>query len=225
VRPLFATPLARAGSISSRGKCDHCLEVREAAMPPPMSRNEQYTVVVTRSGGPLSAWEWEICRNGQPLPARVWKRGFKSEHTAKLSGNVALRDFLSGLAQEESKSPEQSDMKSEDFRRIALSMPDTAEVFRRGRSEFRVERKAFASLEGPGDAVATVNLTTDQQSMFAHESPEAFVPVAGGWGRLGRTSVNFRHVTHAQLQSALRAAWQNVAPKSLVKGVDEARGS
>jgi hypothetical protein len=44
-------------------------------------------------------WSWEICRDGEPLPARLREDGFKSEYTAR----VALRDFLAGLAKEESK--------------------------------------------------------------------------------------------------------------------------
>jgi hypothetical protein len=72
-------------------------------------------------------------------------------------------------------------MTPDDFRRIALSMPESVEVYRRGRSHFRVERRAFATLEGPGDAVATVNLTPDQQSMFVHAAPKAlcWFPAAG----------------------------------------------
>jgi hypothetical protein len=110
-------------------------------------------------------------------------------------------------------------MTPEEFRRIALSLPEAKEVYRRGRSYFRVERKAFATLEGPGDAVASVNLTPDQQSMFMHEAPKAFVPVPGGWGRLGSTSVLLGSVTSAQLQDALGGAWQNVAPKSLLQRI------
>jgi hypothetical protein len=80
-------------------------------------------------------------------------------------------------------------MTPDDFRRIALSMPQATEVYRRGHSEFRVERRTFASLGGPADTVATLNLTPEQQSVFMHATPAAFVSVAGGWGRLGRTNV------------------------------------
>jgi hypothetical protein len=111
-------------------------------------------------------------------------------------------------------------MGPEDFRRIALSLPEAVEVYRRGASLFRVERKTFASLEGPGDAVATI-LTPDQQSMFMDAAPKAFQSVAGGWGRFGSTKVNLASVTHALLQSALGTAWHNVAPKPLLQRVDE----
>jgi hypothetical protein len=36
-----------------------------------------------------------------PCGIRLRRDGFKSEHTAKLAGTVALRDFLSALAREE----------------------------------------------------------------------------------------------------------------------------
>jgi hypothetical protein len=66
-------------------------------------QNQQYTVEIVRSGNLLSPWGWEIYRNGKPLPARLLDSGFKSERTAKLASNVALREFLSGLAREETK--------------------------------------------------------------------------------------------------------------------------
>jgi hypothetical protein len=92
-------------------------------------------------------------------------------------------------------------------------LPETVEVYRRGHSEFRLERKTFASLEGPADAMAMVNLTSEQQAMFMHAAPRAFVSVPGGWGRLGRTDVLLGFVQEAMLESSLAAAC-NVAPKS-----------
>jgi hypothetical protein len=68
-----------------------------------MSVADHFTVVVGQIGGRFGAWQWEIHRDGQPLPARVRGMGFKMRDTATLAGNAALRDFLSGLAQEQSK--------------------------------------------------------------------------------------------------------------------------
>jgi hypothetical protein len=86
-----------------RGKCDNCVKVEQAAMSSLMSRNDRYTVATVRSGSSFSSWGCEVYRNGKPLPARLWDSGFKSEHTAKLAGNAALREFLSDLAREENK--------------------------------------------------------------------------------------------------------------------------
>jgi hypothetical protein len=60
----------------------------------------------------------------------------------------------------------------DEFRRIALSLPQAEETYRRGQSEFRVARRTFAILGGSGDSVVTVYLTPS--------APKAFAPVAGG---------------------------------------------
>ena len=112
-------------------------------------------------------------------------------------------------------------MTPDDFRRLALSQPEAVEVFRRGHSEFRVLRKTFASLEGPADSVVMIQLTPEQQSMFVQAAPRTFVPLPGGWGRLGATNVVLAHAKETIVGSALALAWRNIAPKSLLKSTDE----
>ena len=70
-----------------------------------MSDSAQYTLVVRARGERHHPrpWSWEICRYGEPLPARLREDGFKTEYTATAAGKVALRNFLVGLADEESK--------------------------------------------------------------------------------------------------------------------------
>ena len=109
----------------------------------------------------------------------------------------------------------------DDFRRLALSMPKAAEKYRRGRSEFRVERKTFACLEGPADTIATIHLTTEQQAMFMHVAPRTFVPVLGGWGRLGATRVVLANSEEAAVEVAIAEAWRNMAPRALLRRLDE----
>jgi hypothetical protein len=74
-----------------------------------MSRTDRYTIAVHMIAAkaetpPFKPWAWEICRDGEPLPVRIREAGFKTEHTATLAGKVALRDFLAGLAEEQTKS-------------------------------------------------------------------------------------------------------------------------
>ena len=45
-------------------------------------------------------WEWEIYRDGLPLPARLREDGFKSERNARAAGTRALREFLRALREE-----------------------------------------------------------------------------------------------------------------------------
>jgi hypothetical protein len=62
---------------------------------------DEYSVVVVQCGRFPIRWEWEIYRNGQPLPARLRHGMFWSQRTARAAGNVALRDFLEALAREQ----------------------------------------------------------------------------------------------------------------------------
>jgi hypothetical protein len=52
---------------------------------------DELHVVVTDCGD--GTWEWEICRRGEPLPARMRDGPFKSREVALAAGKVALRDF------------------------------------------------------------------------------------------------------------------------------------
>jgi hypothetical protein len=70
-----------------------------------MSEAARYTLVVRARGerDHPRPWSWEICRDGEALPARLREDGFKTEYTATAAGKVVLRNFLAGLAEEESK--------------------------------------------------------------------------------------------------------------------------
>jgi len=112
-------------------------------------------------------------------------------------------------------------MKPDDFRRIALSMPEAVEVYRLGHSEFRLGRTTFATLEGIADSIATIRLTPDQQAMFIEKAPAVFAPAPGGWGSLGSTLARLATASPAIVEEALAAAWANAAPKSLLKRIDK----
>jgi hypothetical protein len=62
-----------------------------------------------------------------------------------------------------------------------------------------------------------VKLTPEQQEEFVHDEPTIFVLVKGGWGRKGATSVRLKAAKKKILRLALAAAWQNAAPKRLIK--------
>jgi hypothetical protein len=46
-------------------------------------------------------WEWEIFRNGEPLPVRARDASFTSKAAAEAAGKIALRQFLEVLTREE----------------------------------------------------------------------------------------------------------------------------
>jgi hypothetical protein len=71
------------------------------AVTPDMSE-ENYTLVVAQPN-PHSPWEWEVYRNGAPLPARLRKGDFRSEGIARAAGKMALLEFLAALSREKTR--------------------------------------------------------------------------------------------------------------------------
>ena len=114
-------------------------------------------------------------------------------------------------------------MTAAEFRRLALSFPETAESAHMEHPDFRVGGKVFATLGYPSAGWAMVKLMPDQQQDFVRAEPEVFVTVKGGWGRRGATNVRLKAVKKASLRKALEAAWRNTAPKRIVAELDAAR--
>jgi hypothetical protein len=104
-------------------------------------------------------------------------------------------------------------MTTDDFRRIALSLPGAEELNGLGYPNFRNGRKSFATIEG---SMAVIRLTRDQQATFVAAAPEVFEPVSSGWGRLGSTVIRLDVADEATVQDALAMAWRNVAETASV---------
>lgn len=105
-------------------------------------------------------------------------------------------------------------MTANEFRRLALSLPESIEASHMGHPDFRVGGKIFATLAYPGTAFATLMLTPEQQELFVRAEAKTFRPVAGGWGRKGATQVVLRAAKKSAVREALQIAWSNRAPRS-----------
>jgi hypothetical protein len=101
------------------------------------------------------------------------------------------------------------------FRRIALSLPEVVEGAHMGHADFRAGGKIFATLGHPDPAWGVVLLEPDQQALLVGTTPKVFSPVRGDWGRKGGTRVNLAAVDQATLKHALGMAWKKRAPKKL----------
>jgi hypothetical protein len=111
-------------------------------------------------------------------------------------------------------------MTADQFRKLALSLPESSEVGHMGHPDFRVGGKIFATLGYPEDGWAMLKLTPLEQMLFVQEEPEVFVPVKGAWGKRGATNVRLRGAKKTGMGKALAAAWRNTAPKRLVDECD-----
>jgi hypothetical protein len=110
-------------------------------------------------------------------------------------------------------------MTANEFRRLALGLPNVVESAHMGHPDFRVAGKIFATLGYPKSGWGVVCLTPDQQELFVRTEPKSFVPVKGGWGRAGNTNVLLPQARKAAVREALIKAWRNRAPKTLLVGL------
>jgi hypothetical protein len=108
-----------------------------------------------------------------------------------------------------------AEMTAQDFRRIALSLPESVESSHMDHPDFRVAGKIFATLDAPGKGWGMVKLWPDQQAELLEADPKAFKPAAGAWGVRGATLVCLSAAKIATVRRALADAWRNTAPKRL----------
>lgn len=106
-------------------------------------------------------------------------------------------------------------MTANDFRRIALSFPESIESAHMDHPDFRVAGKIFATLDAPSKGWGMVKLWPDQQAEFIKSEPKVFEPAQGAWGRRGATYVKLAAAKKPIIRRALAAAWRNTAPKRL----------
>ncbi len=95
-----------------------------------------------------------------------------------------------------------------DFRRIALSLPGAEESSHMGQPDFRVDGRIFATLASAKQGYGNLMLTLEQQTAFVEEMPEVFLPIPGGWGRMGMTHIRLAEASADVLYGALHAAWK-----------------
>jgi len=113
-----------------------------------------------------------------------------------------------------------------DFRRIALSFPATEESSHMGAADFRVGGRIFATLASIKDGYGNLMLTPEHQAAFLADAPEIFLPIHGGWGRMGMTHIRLAQASEDILTGALHTAWKlradkNTKPKKTARKADE----
>jgi hypothetical protein len=99
-------------------------------------------------------------------------------------------------------------MTSDDFRRIALSFAGAEESSHMGAADFRVGGRIFATLASVEEGYGNLMITVEQQAAFVAERPALFLPVHGGWGRMGFTHIRLAPADEDTLTGALHTAWK-----------------
>ncbi len=96
-----------------------------------------------------------------------------------------------------------------DFRKLALSFDGVIESSHMGHADFRVGGKIFATL--PKKDHGMVKLPPTDQARLIDPETETFMPAAGAWGRQGCTIVKLKQVKKADLEQALKKAWERAS--------------
>jgi hypothetical protein len=112
-------------------------------------------------------------------------------------------------------------LESETIRELALALPETEEHDHRGHPSFRVKDRIFATL-WPQEQRAVLKLAPADQSAHVMLDPQTFSPIPGAWGNQGWTNVQLQTAERAMVQTALKSAWREVAPKRLLAATEHA---
>jgi hypothetical protein len=109
-------------------------------------------------------------------------------------------------------------MTAASFRKIALSLEGVEEYSHAGLPAFRVGGRKFASLASQAEGYGNLMLTLEQQTAFVQEAPGIFLPIRGGWGKMGHTHIRLAAASQDILTGALRTAWKLRSDKNAKTG-------
>lgn len=101
-------------------------------------------------------------------------------------------------------------IKTETFREIALSMPNSIEMPHFDKASFRVNKKIFATLNSERN-IATIKLNAVDQNVFASVNPGIIYPVPNKWGKQGWTHIDLKKVRKNTLIDALTTSYYGAA--------------
>jgi hypothetical protein len=105
-----------------------------------------------------------------------------------------------------------------DLRRIALSLEGVEESSHMGAADFRVGGRIFATLASIAQSYGNLMLTPELQQQFVAEAPHLFLPIPGGWGRMGSTHIRLAEASEDELRGALIAAYKlRISKKAATK--------
>jgi hypothetical protein len=99
-------------------------------------------------------------------------------------------------------------MNASDFRRIALSLEGAEEGSHMGAADFRVGGRIFATLASVKEGYGNLMITPELQAAFMADRPDLFLPIHGGWGRMGMTHIRLAVADEDSLRGALHTAWK-----------------
>src|SRR5690349_14051103 len=109
-------------------------------------------------------------------------------------------------------------MNASGFRKIALGFEGVEQGSHMGAVDFRVGGRIFATLASEKLGYGNLIISPELQAELIGQRPDLFLPVAGGWGRMGATHIRLADATAADLKRVLRTAWKHRIEKNAQAG-------
>jgi len=100
---------------------------------------------------------------------------------------------------------------ADDLTELATALKGTIVTPHMSRTAFKV-RRIYATLAADG-LTANLKLLPDQQQLKCLTHPAAFVPVSGGWGEQGWTTLTLAELNTDELAEVLKIAWVHGSAK------------
>lgn len=110
-------------------------------------------------------------------------------------------------------------LKPQDFRRLALELPEVTEEEHQGHPDFRVGGKVFATLGG-GAEWGMIRIPAELQAQLIDAHPQVFEASPGAWGKQGCTKMYLKAASVAMARDGMLAAWRARAPKRMLASYD-----
>jgi hypothetical protein len=98
-------------------------------------------------------------------------------------------------------------MDAKEFRQMALSFDGAEEGSHMGAPDFRVGGRIFATLAMQHQGFGNLMLSPELQRSLVAEAPGVFLPISGGWGRMGCTHIRLADASPQQMLKGLQLAW------------------
>lgn len=106
-----------------------------------------------------------------------------------------------------------------ELRALVLSLPGMVEAEHHGSPDFRINNKIVVNLDEAAGQI-TVKLSLNDQMALMERDDGAF-SLPGGWAKFGWTTIHLDVAGRDEIEEIVIDAWRRVAPKKLVRQLDE----
>jgi len=110
----------------------------------------------------------------------------------------------------------------DNFRKVALSFPETAEAPHFDRRAFRTPKRIFATMQAE-KFLANLKFSVIDQDVFCRINAEIIYPIPNKWGLQGWTQINLKKISGKLLRDALETAYREAMPVKPARAVKPGR--